>query len=84
TTLNRPIVNSRDESHADSSRFRRLHVIIGDANLFETSTFLKLAMTSLVLSLAEREHATGKSLLPDIQLVDPVSAVHEISHDLGF
>ena len=83
TTLNRPIVNSRDESHADSSRFRRLHVIIGDANLFETSTFLKLAMTSLVLSLAEREHATGKSLLPDIQLVDPVAAVHEISHDLG-
>ncbi|WP_250257625.1 depupylase/deamidase Dop [Dermabacter sp. Marseille-Q3180] len=83
TTLNRPIVNSRDESHADASRFRRLHVIIGDANVFETSTFLKLAMTSLVLNLAEREHATGEVLLPNITLVDPVSAVHEISHDLS-
>lgn len=83
TTLNRPIVNSRDESHADASRFRRLHVIIGDANVFETSTFLKLAMTSLVLSLAEREHATGEPLLPEVKLVDPVEAVHDISHDLS-
>ncbi len=83
TTLNRPIVNSRDESHADAARFRRLHVIIGDANVFETSTFLKLAMTSLVLGLAEREQASGESLLPAIQLVDPVEAVHEISHDLS-
>ena len=50
TTLNRPIVNTRDEPHSDPGRFRRLHVIIGDANLLEESTFLKLGTTSLVLA----------------------------------
>ncbi|MDO5644914.1 MAG: depupylase/deamidase Dop [Dermabacter sp.] len=83
TTLNRPIVNSRDEPHADASRYRRLHLIIGDANLYETSTFLKLAMTSLVLAVAEREHESGERLLPAITLVDPVAAVRAISHDLS-
>ncbi|MFC7374508.1 depupylase/deamidase Dop [Brachybacterium sp. GCM10030267] len=81
TTLNRPIVNTRDEPHADPSRFRRLHVIIGDANLLEESTFLKLGSTSLVLAALEAEHRTGHAILPDLRLADPVAAVHTISHD---
>ncbi|MEE1651108.1 depupylase/deamidase Dop [Brachybacterium sp. J144] len=81
TTLNRPIVNTRDEPHADRSRFRRLHVIIGDANLLEESTFLKLGMTSLVLAALETEHRTGAAILPDLPLADPVQAVRTISHD---
>lgn len=83
TTLNRPIVNSRDEPHADGQQFRRLHVIIGDANLFDTANLLKLGMTSLVLAAAEREQRTGEQILPSIQLSDPVSAVHSVSHDLS-
>ncbi|MFC0674279.1 depupylase/deamidase Dop [Brachybacterium hainanense] len=82
TTLNRPIVNTRDEPHADASRFRRLHVIIGDANLLETPTYLKLGMTSLVLAALELEHAQERQILPRIPLADPVGAVHAISHDL--
>ena len=81
TTLNRPIVNTRDEPHADHTRFRRLHVIIGDANLLEESTFLKLGTTSLVLAALEREQATGGQILPRIELEDPVAALHAISHD---
>lgn len=82
TTLNRPIVNSRDEPHSDAGRFRRLHVIVGDANQYESSTFLKLAVTSLVLSVLEYEQRTGETFLPDIDLIDPVHALHDISHDL--
>ncbi len=81
TTLNRPIVNTRDEPHADPSRFRRLHVIIGDANLLEESTFLKLGTASLVLAALEAEHRTGTAILPDLRLADPVAAVRAISHD---
>ena len=81
TTLNRPIVNTRDEPHADPSRYRRLHVIIGDANLLEEATFLKLGTASLVLAALETEHATGRKILPDLQLADPVQAVRTISHD---
>ncbi|ATG54826.1 proteasome accessory factor PafA2 [Brachybacterium ginsengisoli] len=81
TTLNRPIVNTRDEPHADPARFRRLHVIIGDANLLEESTFLKLGTTSLLLAALEAEHRTGTAILPDLRLVDPVAAVRTISHD---
>ena len=81
TTLNRPIVNTRDEPHADPARFRRLHVIIGDANLLEESTFLKLGTASLVLAALEAEHRTGRAILPDLRLVDPVAAVRTISHD---
>ena len=81
TTLNRPIVNTRDEPHADPSRFRRLHVIIGDANLLEESTFLKLGTASLVLAALEAEHRTGRAILPDLRLADPVAAVRTISHD---
>ena len=53
TTLKRPIINTRDEPHADAEKYRRLHVIIGDANLSEISTYLKLGTTSLVLSMIE-------------------------------
>ncbi|MGP5125005.1 depupylase/deamidase Dop [Brachybacterium tyrofermentans] len=81
TTLNRPIVNTRDEPHADPARFRRLHVIIGDANLLEESTFLKLGTASLVLAALEAEHRTGRAILPDLRLADPVAAVRAISHD---
>jgi proteasome accessory factor PafA2 len=81
TTLNRPIVNTRDEPHADSARYRRLHVIIGDANLLEVSTFLKTGMTSLVLAALEAEHEHGTPLLPRIDLADPVEALRTISHD---
>lgn len=81
TTLNRPIVNTRDEPHSDPSRFRRLHVIVGDANLLEESTFLKLGTTSLVLAALEAEHRTGEAILPDLRLADPVAAIRTISHD---
>ncbi len=81
TTLNRPIVNSRDEPHADARLHRRLHVIIGDATQLESATYLKLGMTSLVLAALEAEHRTGEEILPRIELADPVAAVHAISHD---
>ena len=81
TTLNRPIVNTRDEPHSDPARFRRLHVIIGDANLLEESTFLKLGTASLVLAALEAEQRTGAPILPDLRLTDPVAAVRAISHD---
>lgn len=81
TTLNRPIVNTRDEPHADPARHRRLHVIIGDANMLEESTFLKLGTTSLLLAAIEAQYRTGTRILPEIALADPVGAVHTISHD---
>lgn len=77
TTLKRPIVNTRDEPHASSERYRRLHVIVGDANLCEVATLLKVGMTSLVLGLIEAGRA------PDLELADPVHAIREISHDPG-
>ena len=77
TTLKRPIVNTRDEPHADPDRYRRLHVIIGDANMSEPCTFLKLGATALVLSMVE------DGFLPDPPaLAAPVGALHAISHDL--
>lgn len=86
TTLRRPIVNTRDEPHADPDRWRRLHVIIGDANLLEVATYLKLGTTSLVLWLIERV-AAGEApglgaALDRLELADPVRAVHVVSHDL--
>src|SRR5271157_3245439 len=74
TTLKRGIINTRDEPHADADRYRRLHVIIGDANLAETSTYLKLGSTSLVLDLIE----DGIDL-SDLALARPVHAVHVVS-----
>lgn len=76
TTLKRGIVNTRDEPHADPDKYRRLHVILGDANLAEMSTYLKVGTTALVLDLIE----AGVDL-SDLQLVRPVTAVHSISRD---
>ncbi|MCX5045833.1 depupylase/deamidase Dop [Aldersonia sp. NBC_00410] len=76
TTLKRGIINTRDEPHADADKYRRLHVIIGDANLAEMSTYLKVGTTALVLDVIE----AGVDL-SDLQLARPVTAVHTISHD---
>ena len=75
TTIRRPIVNTRDEPHAAADRYRRLHVIIGDANLSQTSTWLRCGMTALVLSMIEL------GTCPRLELVDPVAALQTISHD---
>lgn len=84
TTLRRPIINTRDEPHADRSRWRRLHLIIGDANLFETATFLKLGTTSLVLwALEHLDTVAGlRGDLAALRLADPVDAVRTVSRDL--
>lgn len=76
TTLKRPIINTRDEPHADPELYRRLHVIIGDANMSETATYLKLGTTSLVLAMLEAGFLQG-----DLMPVAPVQALHAISHD---
>ncbi|MEV6610376.1 depupylase/deamidase Dop [Kutzneria sp. NPDC051319] len=76
TTLKRGIINTRDEPHADADKYRRLHVIIGDANLAEYSTYLKVGTTAIVLDMIE----SGKRF-DDLRLADPVRAVHTISHD---
>ncbi len=76
TTLKRPIINTRDEPHADPEKYRRLHVIIGDANLAEVSMFLKVGTAALVLAMIE-----DRALAGDLTLAAPVSALHEVSHD---
>jgi Pup amidohydrolase len=76
TTLKRPIVNTRDEPHADADRYRRLHVIIGDANLAEISTYLKVGTTALVLAMIE-----ANFLAEDLTMAQPVRELHSISHD---
>jgi proteasome accessory factor A len=76
TTLKRPIVNTRDEPHCDSQKYRRLHVIVGDANLSEVATFLKVGTTSIVLSMIEDD------VLPaDLALDRPVMSIKEVSWD---
>jgi proteasome accessory factor PafA2 len=75
TTLKRPIINTRDEPHADPEKYRRLHVIVGDANMCEISTFLKVGTTSLILKMVEDE------FLPDLSLEAPVAALHDIAWD---
>ena len=77
TTLKRPIINTRDEPHADPERYRRLHVIVGDANLCEVALFLKLGTTSIVLKMIE------DAFLPDFSLVNPVAAIHDVSRDVS-
>lgn len=79
TTLRRPIINTRDEPHANPDEFRRLHVIVGDANLSQFVNYLKLGTTSLVLSMIEDDF-----LKVDLDLHDPVSYMHLVSHDLDF
>jgi Pup amidohydrolase len=76
TTLKRPIINTRDEPHADPEKYRRLHVIIGDANLAEVSTYLKVGTTALVLAMVE-----DAWLDDDLMLLRPVTALHQVSHD---
>src|SRR5690606_7583547 len=76
TTLKRGIINTRDEPHADADKYRRLHVIIGDANLAEYATYLKLGTAALVIDMIE--HGVQ---FDDLKLDQPVRAVHEISHD---
>ncbi len=76
TTLKRPIINTRDEPHADAEKYRRLHVIIGDANLSEVSTYLKLGSTALVLAMIE-----DKFISVDLSVESPVRALHQVSHD---
>jgi proteasome accessory factor A len=77
TTLKRPIINTRDEPHADPDKYRRLHVIVGDANMSEVATYLKLGTTSIVLKMIEDEY------LPDLTMANPVAALHEVSRDLS-
>jgi Pup amidohydrolase len=76
TTLKRPIINTRDEPHADPEKYRRLHVIIGDANMSEVSTFLKLGSTALVLSMIE-----DRFLGTDLAIDGPVAELRAVSHD---
>ncbi|MBD8869523.1 depupylase/deamidase Dop [Nocardioides donggukensis] len=76
TTLKRPIINTRDEPHADPEKYRRLHVIIGDANLAEVSTYLKVGTTALVLAMIEDRYLTR-----DLALETPVASLRAISHD---
>jgi proteasome accessory factor PafA2 len=76
TTLKRPIVNTRDEPHADAQKYRRLHVIVGDANMSEVATYLKVGTTAIVLAMIE-DDALGDDWL----LGNPVSAIRQVSHD---
>jgi len=77
TTLKRPIVNTRDEPHADAQRYRRLHVIVGDANLSEVATLLKVGTTVFVLAMIEDD-----VLSDEFRLADPVDSLREVSLDL--
>jgi proteasome accessory factor PafA2 len=78
TTLKRPIVNTRDEPHADAQKYRRLHVIVGDANLAEISTFLKVGVTAIVLCMIEDDWFGER----DFTLAAPVQAMRKVSYDL--
>ncbi|HVM27364.1 MAG TPA: depupylase/deamidase Dop [Mycobacteriales bacterium] len=79
TTLKRPIINTRDEPHADPEKYRRLHVIIGDANLAEVATYLKVGTTALVLSMIEDGWLKDAGV--DLAVEGPVSALRSVSHD---
>lgn len=75
TTMRRPIINTRDEPHSVADKYRRLHVIVGDANCSHVANYLKFGTTALVLSLIEA------GAMPDIEVHEPVSAMHRLSHD---
>ncbi|MEX2504826.1 MAG: Pup--protein ligase [Egicoccus sp.] len=77
TTRSRPIINTRDEPHADAERYRRLHVIVGDSNMSEYTGWLKVATCDLVLRMLEEQ-----SVIRDLTLDNPIRAIREISHDL--
>ncbi len=78
TTRSRPIINTRDEPHADAERFRRLHVIVGDSNMSEYATFLKVGVTAIMLRMLEDPSV----VLRDMTLEDPIRAIRDISHDI--
>ncbi|WP_432509187.1 depupylase/deamidase Dop [Kineococcus auxinigenes] len=82
TTMKRPIINTRDEPHATAEKYRRLHVIVGDATMCEVATLLKVGTTSLVLAALEAGALDGGPA-GDLQLSEPVRALHEVSHDPG-
>ncbi len=77
TMVKRPIINTRDEPHADPAKYRRLHVIVGDANMAELSTYLKVGTTSIILEMLE-----AGAEFPNLELEDPVRAIKEVSRDL--
>jgi proteasome accessory factor A len=77
TTRSRPIINTRDEPHADAERYRRLHVIVGDSNMSETTTMLKVGSADLVLRMIE-----AGVVMRDLTLENPIRAIREISHDM--
>ncbi len=77
TTRSRPIINTRDEPHADAEKHRRLHVIVGDSNMSETTTLLKVGSADLVLQMIE-----GGTVMRDLALENPIRAIREISHDM--
>ena len=78
TTRSRPIINTRDEPHADAERYRRLHVIVGDSNMSEYATFLKVGAASIMLRMLEDPGV----VLRDMTLENPIRAIREISHDM--
>jgi proteasome accessory factor A len=77
TTRSRPIINTRDEPHADAERYRRLHVIVGDSNMSEFTTYLKVGITDIVLRMVEEN-----TVMRDLTLENPIRAIREISHDI--
>ncbi|MCA1839850.1 MAG: Pup--protein ligase [Actinomycetota bacterium] len=77
TTRSRPIINTRDEPHADAEKFRRLHVIVGDSNMSEYSTWIKIATTAVLLRMLEEG-----IVMRDLSLENPIRAIREISHDI--
>src|SRR6202008_4005304 len=77
TTRSRPIINTRDEPHADAERFRRLHVIVGDSNMSEYTMLLKVGATDLVLRMVE-----AGAVLRDMTLDNPIRAIRDVSHDM--
>ncbi len=78
TTRSRPIINTRDEPHADAERYRRLHVIVGDSNMSEYAAFLKVGAASILLRMLEDPSV----VLRDMTLENPIRAIREISHDM--
>jgi len=78
TMVKRPIVNTRDEPHADREKYRRLHVIVGDSNMSEFTIYLRNGVTALILSMIE-----DGAITTDLSLRDPVRSIREVSHDLS-
>jgi proteasome accessory factor A len=78
TTRSRPIINTRDEPHADAEKYRRLHVIVGDSNMSEYTTFVKVGSAACMLRMLEDPSV----VLRDMTLENPIRAIRDISHDM--